>query len=155
MTDTEDLVALQQLHSLYADIINRRAWSELTELFEPDATIRVDTVTRPAVVLNGPGELGTFIGSAVERFEFFEFVVLNCRIGLRADGDNAADSRVFMCEIRRDRDGLDWSVAYGVYQDRCVRAADGWRFARREYQSLTRTDGEVFPPPVWMPMAIR
>lgn len=52
-----------------------------------------------------------------------------------------------MCEVRRDVGSLDWSVAYGVYHDRYRRTPEGWRFARRDYQSLTRTDGPVFPFP--------
>ena len=86
---------------------------------------------------------------AVERFAFFEFVSLNAHIELDHGGDpDAARCRLFMCEVRRDVGTLDWSVAYGVYHDRYERRPEGWRFSRRDYQSLTRTDGEVFPFPL-------
>ncbi len=49
--------------------------------------------------------------------------------------------------VRRDVDTLDWSVAYGLYRDRYDCPEGRWRFAQRDYQSLTRTGGEVFPFP--------
>ena len=147
-TATDDVVAIERLQSAYADVVNRRSWAELTGLFRPEAVVRIDTVTRPVFELVGPAALGEFIGSAVERFAFFEFVRLNSHVELSLDGDvDLAGARLFMCEVRRDVGTLDWSVAYGVYHDRYRRDGDGWRFDRRDYQSLTRTDGEVFPFP--------
>ncbi len=147
-TATDDVVAIERLQSAYADVVNRRSWPELTDLFRPAAVVRIDTVTRPVFELVGPVALGEFIGNAVERFAFFEFVRLNSHVELSVDGDvDLAAARLFMCEIRRDVGTLDWSVAYGIYHDRYRRDAGGWRFDRRDYQSLTRTDGEVFPFP--------
>ena len=147
-TATDDVVAIERLQSAYADVVNRRSWAELTGLFRPEAVVRIDTVTRPVFELVGPAALGEFIGSAVERFAFFEFVRLNSHVELSLDGDvDLAGARLFMCEVRRDVGTLDWSVAYGVYHDRYRRDGDGWRFDRRDYQSLTRTDGEVLPFP--------
>ena len=146
---TDDVVAIERLQSAYADVVNRRAWSELEHLFVGDALIRIDTVTRDPFELVGPAALGEFIGGAVERFAFFEFVRLNAHIELDDGGDpDAARCRLFMCEVRRDVGTLDWSVAYGVYHDRYERRPEGWRFSRRDYQSLTRTQGEVFPFPL-------
>jgi hypothetical protein len=147
VSTTDDVVAIERLQSAYADVVNRRAWSELGELFLADAVIRIDTVSRPVIEVVGPEQLGEFIGGAVERFAFFEFVRLNSHLELDDDAPVAARGRLFMCEIRRDVGTLDWSVAYGVYRDRYVRDGDRWRFGRRDYQSLTRTGGEVFPFP--------
>ena len=141
-------VAIGRLQSAYADVVNRRSWGELVPLFEPDAPIRIDPVTRDVIELTGPEALGEFVGSAVERFAFFEFVILNSHVELPTDDEpDDATARTFMCEVRRDVGTLDWSVAYGVYHDRYRRSGGGWRFARRDYQSLTRTDGAVFPFP--------
>lgn len=145
---TDAVVSIHRLQSAYADVVNRRAWSELDALFAPDAVVHIDTVTRPAFDLVGAAEVGRFIGGAVERFEFFEFVRLNSHLVLDDDErPAAATGRLFMCEVRRDVGSLDWSVAYGVYHDRYELDAGRWRFGRRDYQSLTRTDGEVFPFP--------
>ena len=129
--------------------MNRRAWDELTELFQVDALVRVDTVTAPIRELAGPAALGAFIGSAIARFDFFEFVVLNTVVSVGVAGDaTEATGRVFMCEIRRERDSGRYTVAFGVYHDH-YRCRDGrWWFAGRHYQSLARTDpSEAFPFP--------
>jgi hypothetical protein len=143
-----DHVAITRLQSAYADVIDRRAWGELAGLFLPDAVIRIDTVTRDAFEVSGPAQLGEFISGAIERFSFFEFVILNSRTNLSLDGDaDRAAARIFMCEVRLESASGEWSTAYGVYHDRYVRTTDGWRFARRDYQSLARTTGEVFDFP--------
>ncbi|CAN5620856.1 hypothetical protein BH10ACT3_BH10ACT3_03330 [soil metagenome] len=148
MSDTDDHVALTRLQSSYADVVSRRAWPELAELFLPEAPVHVDTVTGAAIDVAGPTALGEFISGAVERFEFFEFVALNIRTSLATGGDpDRAGARVFMCEIRRSVGTGDWSTAYGVYHDRYERIDGRWWFARRDYQSLTRTDGPVFEFP--------
>jgi hypothetical protein len=147
--ETVDHVALGRLLSAYADVVTRRAWTELIPLFEPDAQVRVDTVTAPARDFVGPEQLGAFIGSAIEVFSFFELVVFNVRTELATDGDpDAAKGRVLIGEIRQHADGSGWSHTYGVYHDRYRRHGDGWRFARRDYQSLARTGSpDSFPFP--------
>lgn len=143
-----DHLAVSQLQSAYADVINRRAWAELGELFVDDAPVRIDTVSRDPFQLAGPAQVGEFVAGAIERFAFFEFVILNSRIHLATDADvDRAAARIFMCEIRLETATDEWSTAYGVYHDRYVRTAAGWRFARRDYQSLARTTGEVFEFP--------
>ncbi len=147
-SELEDHLGVSRVQSAYADVINRRAWSELSELFLPDAPVRVDTVSREAFEFVGPQQVGDFISGAIERFAFFEFVILNSRISLATDGDpDRAAARIFMCEIRLETATEEWSTAYGVYHDRYARTADGWRFSRRDYQSLARTSGEVFEFP--------
>ncbi len=143
-------VRISRLLAAYADTVTRRAWSELDELFLPDCRIEVDTVTRPAFELTGPGALGEFIGGAVERFDFFEFVVLNVLSEPDPSGDpDRAVARVHMCEVRRLAASEEWSTAYGRYTDRVVRIDGRWWFAGRRYRSLGRTgtDGGVFPDP--------
>ena len=41
------MVALGRLQARYADVVTRRAFAELVDLFRPDATVTIDTVTRP------------------------------------------------------------------------------------------------------------
>ncbi len=121
-------------------MVSRRVWPELRELFLDDARVEVDTRTAEPLVFDGPDALGTFIAGAIERFGFFEFVVLNTRIELAVGGDpDRADGRMYMCELRVEADSGEWNNAFGVYHDRYRRTDDGWRFEHRRYHSLART----------------
>ena len=71
-----DWVAIRRLHSRYADVVNRRAWVELRELFLPEAVIRVEMPRQDPIDTVGPDALGAFIEGAIERFTWFQFVVL-------------------------------------------------------------------------------
>lgn len=146
LRDTVDHVALTRLQDAYADLVTRRAWHELAELYLPTCTLHLDTVTAPVRDLTGPTAVGEFIGGAVERFAFFEFVILNRRIDLRTGGDpDRATARIFMCELRQDRDDGRRTTAFGLYRDAYVRADGRWWFADRSYRSLARTAGPGDP----------
>lgn len=142
--DDLDYVGILRLHAAYADAVSRRAWSELEPLFLADAPIRVDTVTGDPIEAVGAAGIGAFIAGAIERFEFFELVILNVHVPAGGD-DDVRQSRIFTCELRQERESGHWSNAFGVYHD-LVRRVDGrWRYARRRYQSLARTGrAEVF-----------
>lgn len=149
LQETIDYVAITRLQAAYADVVNRRAWIELRELFRPDAHVTVDTVTNPPFEFDGPDAIGSFIGGAIERFSFFEFVILNTRVSVGVDDDGSrATARVFMCELRQDADNGHSSQAFGVYHDRYVKIDGRWWFEQRNYQSLSRTGrDEVFDFP--------
>ena len=144
---TDDYVAICRLQSAYADVVTRRAWTELTELFLADALVEVDTQGSEVLRFEGAEALGAFIGGALERFDFFEFVILNTRIelGVGGDGqpnDDRADGRMYMCELRTDRETGRVNNAFGVYHDRYERYDGRWQFAHRRYHSLARTGTE-------------
>ena len=139
-------LAITRLQNAYADVITRRAWPELAALFTPDAPVHVDMVTADAIEIVGPQQLGEFIGKAVERFDFFELVILSAVVDVQSATD--AVGRFYMQELRQDAGSGGWSDAYGVYHDRYEHDGERWRFAERSYQSLARTGRfEVFPFP--------
>ena len=152
LQDTVDYTAIVRLQRAYADVINRRAWPELAELFRPDARVSLDLVTSGPLELIGPSEVGTFISAAIERFSFFEFVILSARQWV--DGSDEATGRLYMCEIRQEEASSARSQAFGVYHDRFRRVDGRWWFAARRHHSLARTsasgDGtlDVFDFPV-------
>lgn len=130
--------AIRRVQYAYADVVNRRAWSELEELFRPDAEVVVDRRAGEPLRLVGGGEVGAFIDSAIAHFTFFEFVVLNAHIVFpEGPGAPTAVCRLFMCELRQDDAGR-FSTAFGLYHDRYVREDDRWWFAERRYHSLAR-----------------
>ena len=122
-----------------------RAWPELENLFEAQAPIHVDTVNAAVIEIIGQGS-GEFVGGSIERFEFFEFVILTAVV--EVDSATEAHGRMYMQELRQDRSNGGWTDAYGVYHDRYRHDGSRWRFAERHYQSLARTGRmEVFPFP--------
>jgi hypothetical protein len=143
---TDHLVALDRLQRRYADVITRRAWPELPELFLPDTVVHLDTVTAPPRDLVGPTEFADVIGAAMARFDHFTFVILNAvselddpsADDLGADGLGAR-GRIFLCEIRHEPERDAWSTAHGVYQDRYLLVDGRWRIAERHYRSMART----------------
>lgn len=146
----DNLLELQQLQSAYADVVSRRAWSELERLFLPDVTIEVDTVGSPAQAFTGPAAFIAFVSAACERFDHFQFVILNSV--LQVAGDNAT-GRIFMCEIRHHSQEQQWSTAYGLYSDRYRKVDGTWWFADRRYRSLARTgpNAGIFGLPADLP----
>ena len=143
-----DYVAVCRLQAAYADAVTRRAWSDLGPLFLPDASITVDTVTSDAYEFVGADGIGGFISGAIERFEFFELVILNVHVLPRDASTDALRSRSFTCELRQEQASGHWTNAFGVYHDELRRVDDRWQYARRRYQSIARTGrSEVFPIP--------
>jgi SnoaL-like domain len=150
LRDTIDTVALTRLHAAYADTCTRQAWSELHDLFLPDATVTIDLQNQGTKVFTGPGELGVFIGNSLAQFDFFEFVILNSHFMLRTDDDpHRATGRMWMSEHRQFASNGKWSVIHGLYRDDYERVDGRWRMAARRYQSLARDarDKDVFPIP--------
>lgn len=144
-----DYLAVRRLQDAYADVVNRRAWAELHELFRPDAEVVLDVRRGEPLSFTGPAEIGDFIARSIERFERFQFVVLGTRVALGTDGPDRATARLYMCELRQSADEGRESAAYGVYHDGYVRLDGQWWFAHRRYHSLARTapDLAVFPFP--------
>jgi len=140
-TTTDDVVALWRLQSRYADVVTRRAWPELQEIFRPDTAVHVDTVTRPAFTVTGPEDFGAFVAGAIERYDHFTFVILNTVVDVGGPDDppDEARGRFFMCEVRHDRDSDSWQNAHGVYEDRYRRVDGRWWIAERRYRSMART----------------
>ena len=152
-TETDDVVALWRLQARYADVVSRRAWPELAELFLPDTTVEIDTVTAPSRSITGPEAFGAFVAGAIERFDHFTFVILNTVVEVGAPaadgGATTAVGRIFMCEVRHDRESDTWQNAHGLYQDRYAHHDGAWRFAARAYRSLARSgpDGAILGLP--------
>ncbi|HEX6310673.1 MAG TPA: nuclear transport factor 2 family protein [Acidimicrobiia bacterium] len=142
IAETMDYVAIRRLQDAYADVVTRRAWQELGELFVPECVVELDTRQGDLFRFDGPHELGAFIAGAIEQFDFFEFVTLNTRIETGAGGNDDATARLYMCELRTERETRRWNNAFGVYHDRYRRHDGRWRFAHRRYHSLARPSAD-------------
>ncbi|MGR7002932.1 nuclear transport factor 2 family protein [Yinghuangia aomiensis] len=123
---TADYIAVTRLQADYADTVSRRAWPEFHRIFAPDALVVVDTGVGEPLRLHGPDGVSGFISGAIERFEFFQFVPLNTVVETSVGGDpDAAEGRLYICELRQDRESGRWTNAFGVYHDQYRRAAAG------------------------------
>ena len=142
-----DRAAIDALQRAYADGVTRRDWPQVRSLFLPDAKVHLDLVDRAGRELVGPDALTSFVATAIERFSFFEFVILNATIDLWPGGDpTKATARIFMCELRAEGDPPVRNEAFGRYQDEYRKVDGTWRIARRRYRSMARfPDGVVHP----------
>jgi hypothetical protein len=148
--ETVDYVAIRRLQDAYADIVTRRAWGELDEVFLPATRVTLHRGSSDPLLLEGPRAIGDFIGNAIAGLDFFEFVILNTRVVLRhGNDDDAAVARVYMNELRHDGATGQWTTVYGVYHDAHRRVDGRWWFAERRYHTLARTgravDAFAFP----------
>ncbi|MEO6125045.1 MAG: nuclear transport factor 2 family protein [Ilumatobacteraceae bacterium] len=148
IADAVDHSEIRRLQDAYADIVTRRAWAELDEIFRNDTVLDLDLRERTLQIV-GTEQIGEFIARNVNVFEFFQFGILGTRVHLRLGGDeDRASARMYMTEMRRTAGG-HWSQIYGVYHDRMARIDDRWWFAHRTYHSLARTNlpAEIFDFP--------
>jgi hypothetical protein len=146
---THDYIAIRRLQDAYADVVSRRAFSELDDLFLPAAPVLFELPggTREVV---GPGDFGRYVEKRIADLEFFQFVILNAVVELVVDGDpHRARARIHMCELRQDRAGGRSTVLYGLYRDEYARLDGRWWFAHRRFSPLavTQRDLDVFDYP--------
>jgi hypothetical protein len=149
LREAVDYLAIRRLQDAYADVVTRRAWPELHDLFRPDCELVLDVRDGEVRTFVGPDGIGRFIADAITRFSYFQFVVLGTRVNVASNGPDGSSARLYMCELRQDAADGRGSVAFGVYHDDYVRIDGRWWFARRRYHSLARTapDLAVFPFP--------
>ena len=146
---TNDYIAIRRLQDAYADVVSRRAFDELHDLFLPAAPVMIELPggTREVV---GPGDFGRYVEKRIADLEFFQFVILNAVVDLVVDGDrDRARARIHMCELRQERADGRSSVLYGLYRDDYTRRDDRWWFAHRRFSPLavTQRDLDVFDYP--------
>jgi hypothetical protein len=146
-SDALAYIAITRLQNEYADVVSRRAWDELDELFTADSVVHLNLPPDAPIDYPGRAGIGPFIAKMLERFEFFQFVILNATV--KVLDENSATGRMYMSELRQDAGSGGWSTIHGIYHDTYARdASDGkWRFSDRQYQSLRRSSGQLIPFP--------
>jgi hypothetical protein len=135
MSRADDHVAVRRLLDAYADVVCRRDWDELPELFHPEVAITIAKAGSAPIEVSGPEAFASFVDPAMAGFEFFLFQILNARIDFT--GEHRATSRLFMSEIRQSAG--EFSQVYGRYDDTFRRIDGRWWFVARHYRTLART----------------
>lgn len=148
---TSAFVEVTQLHSAYADAVNRRSWTALESLFVDDARVDVQVGTE-AVEVRGAQALGEFIGGAIRDMTFFSFVPMTVHVFADVGASpTELRGRLYMCEHRQHRGRGHFDTVYGLYQDRFVLEEGRWRYQSRFWQPLNhevpRRSFDISPPP--------
>ena len=123
-----DQFAVGRLQAAYGDAVSRQAWDEVAAMFAPDCPVHLDLRDANTRTITGGEAMAAFITTSIERFEFFEFALLNSVVETAPSGD-VATGRLYMWELRQDRATGRWSNAYGLYRDRYQRIDGRWLFA--------------------------
>lgn len=140
MTSLQDLLddrALRDLVARFSDAVVSADADTFRSLWAPDGRW---TIASP---MNGDfdGQDAVAAGFA-SLMDGWEFLVQTPQYGLLTlDGDQAT-GRWLVHETGRST-ADDGQTNYGLYHDRYTRAADGWRFARRDYRYVLLDTSDV------------
>ncbi len=119
-----DVLAIGHLAAAYADAVSRGDVAEACQTYAVDGELHSPT-TEPAIGREA------VIKTITATTAGLEFVFQTVHQGLvQVDGDTARARFPITEWARRASDSRPIQFL-GVYEDECVRTAEGWRFARR------------------------
>ena len=146
--ETSEYIAIRRLQDSYADVVSRRAFGELRDLFLPTAPVLIELPGNTREVI-GPDDFGRFVEKRIGDLAFFQFVILNSVVEYVDREPDRARARIHMCELRQDRAEGRVTVLYGLYRDEYARVDRRWWFAHRRFSplALTQRELEVFGYP--------
>ena len=132
MTERDDRQDISDLLVRYATGIDRRDWPLFRTVFTDDCELDY-------------GEIGTWQGvDAVTDFMDTTHAMAGHTLhrltnqAITLDGDNAS-ARTYIDAVIMFGDNQSGVNAWGFYDDEIVRAADGWRIARRRFTQVRIT----------------
>ena len=121
----------------YCWAIDGREWARLDEIFLPEATADFSM----AGVHEGRDAIVERIKAALGVLDASQHIVSNHEVHI--DGDRATHRCQMQAQhVRHDAEGGPNYIVAGRYEDRLVRAADGWRIAHRDL-IIAWTDGNI------------
>jgi hypothetical protein len=139
----DDHLAIGDLYSAYADLMSRRAYAELAEIFLPDTAVVVELPSHTREI-RGPEAFGEFVAQRIAHLAFFQFVNLNVLVDLAGDEPHdRASARLHFCELHHDAADGGMRVLHGLYQDGFAKRDDRWWFVRRRFTPLAVVEGGV------------
>ena len=123
-----DIEAIQQLINRYTDGCNRQDWPQVMACFTEDGAWVVQ-----GNEIRGAAAMQSAMAGFLTAFDYF--VQLNTPAVITMAGDRAtARSTIRECGKFKGRD--EALEVLGRYDDELVRGPEGWRFARRTFQSF-------------------
>ena len=131
--DAADRLSLHELAALYGDVIDRRDWPGLAQVFTEDMVYANPTM--PGRDLVGLEAVRRFMSRARHPLAHH---ITNVRVEDSPEGPILC-SRVLLLHD-------DGSCSSGEYRDQVVKSGDGWRVRHRSFQARTRPEGDPPPP---------
>lgn len=121
----------------YARALDTKDWALLDEVFLPDST----AVLGGSTLLDGIEAIRARVRTALEALDASQHLVGNHEVDVVAD---TATHRCYVQaqHVRRAAPGGPNYIVAGIYEDRLVRTAAGWRIAHRTL-SVTWTEGNL------------
>ena len=131
LQEISDRLELQDLVTRYADIIDRKAFAELSTIFTNNAVIDYEATGAPKCSVQ---EMVAFLNEAMSLFPNHQHLVSNTQFKVNAD---AATGRV-MCfnPMEMAVEGGTQTFILGIwYVDEFARVDDRWLFASRKQEA--------------------
>ena len=128
LREIQDRIEIEELLHLYAEMVDRREWHKMDQIFALEATIDYTSTGGQA----GPfRETLAWLDRALESWPINLHVVSN--ILLEFDGDRATSRCYYHAPMgRKTADGTQYVINNGGrYLDELIRTADGWRIVAR------------------------
>lgn len=134
MTDSAaaDRVEIEELHRTYADVITTGDLARLDAVYTADATW-----VHPSIgEVRGLERIRAQLADELDRLQSIVMVSHGGPVTLHGDRANA---RCYLSEWVFEPDAAPQHLV-GVYEDELVRGSGGWRYRRRRYVSMLRTE---------------
>lgn len=126
----EDHYQVQRVITAYSLLTGRGDWAPVLALFTPDAVWEIPHL---GLVFAGRAAIAEALAALSADLEWV--LQLNAPALIEVTGDEAT-ARSGIREAGKFKD-RDESVEYfGIYADRLVRTAEGWKFARRVFEGV-------------------
>lgn len=135
LREVADRMQIAELMARYADMVDRRDWKRMDQIFALEATIDFRSSGGRA----GPfREMLAWLDRALESWPRNLHLITNLIIDL--EGDRASTRCYFHVPTGRDaREGAQYTVTHsGRYLDRLIRTSDGWRIVERVCEQVVR-----------------
>ena len=132
LQEISDRLELQDLVTQYADIIDRKAFSELSSIFIDDAVIDYEATGAPKCSAQ---EMIAFLSEAMSLFPNHQHLVSNTQF--KVDGDTATGRVMCFNPMEMAVEGGTQTFILGIwYVDEFARVDGRWLFASRKQEVI-------------------
>lgn len=131
LQEISDRLELQDLVTRYADIIDRKAFAELSTIFTDNAVIDYEATGAPKCSVQ---EMVTFLNETMSLFPNHQHLVSNTQF--KVNGDTATGRVMCFNPMEMAVVGGTQTFILGIwYVDEFVRVDDRWLFASRKQEA--------------------